>query len=113
MGCADETISRWSAPRGVLAFPVSVDFIKQIRVTYAQGEDDNGKPRIVLVKTESDCEFKGNEVSFSLTQEETLSFNADEYVEIQVQIYDVNGVPYVGDEVRVRVSDVINEGVAW
>ena len=113
MGCADEAISRWSAPPVILEFPRSVDFIKKIRMTYAQGYDDNGKPKIVIEKTEADAVFSGNKVTFQITQEENLRLNAKEFVQIEVQIYDTNGVPIVSDAVRVRYQDVINEGVSW
>lgn len=113
MGCGDNSIARWSAPTCELRFDVSVDFIKQIRITYAQGEGEDGKPKIKIVKTEADCEFSENIVRFGLTQDETLSLDPNELVQIEVQVYDIHGVPYVGETVIVGVKNVINEGVSW
>lgn len=113
MGCADNSISRWTAPTVELLFPRTVDFIRQIRITFAQGIDEKYRPKIVIVKTEADAEFEGNKVTFRLTQEDTLRLSADELVQIEVQVYDIHGVPFVGDAVKVRVQDVVNEGVTW
>ena len=114
MGCADNQIARWSAPECELRFRISVEkFIKKIRITFAQGNDESGNPKIVVVKTEKDCEFSQNVIKFGLTQEETLSFDPNEYIQIEIQAYDIHGVPYIGDTIFAEVKDVINEGVSW
>lgn len=113
MVCCDSGITRWSAPKNVLRFPISVDFIKQIRVTYAQGKGADGKPNIVFTKTEADCEFKDNAVSYTLSQEETLGLDPQELVDIQVQGYDRHGAPFVSDIVHRTVIDILNEEVSW
>ena len=114
MGCTNDSISRWESPVCELLFgDVDTNFIEKIRVTFAQGRDENGKKRIVFEKTEKDFKFEGNRASFALTQEETLSLDPNEYLILQIQIYDKNGTPYVSDEGLVGVNDVINEGVSW
>lgn len=111
--CEGNGISRWSAPKNVLVFPLNVSFIEKIRITYAQGEDEDGKPLILFEKTEADCEFRENQVLYDLSQEETLMLDTKELVAIQVQGYDNRGVPFVGDVVYSTVDDVLNEGVSW
>lgn len=113
MSFCESNISRWTAPVCEIEFDRKTDFISKIRITFAQGYDENGKEIIVLEKTEKDCEFSDNIVRFNLSQEETLSFNENELVVIQVQIYDINGVPMISEKGIVGLNDVINEGVSW
>lgn len=114
MGCTNNSISRWESPVCEITFgDVSTTFIDKIRVTFAQGRDGQGRKKIVLEKTEKDCQFGENSVSFSLTQEETLSLDPNEFLVLQIQIYDKNGTPYLSNEGLVSVGDVINEGVSW
>ena len=113
MGCTDNALHRWTSPTIELAFPLSVDFIDKIRITFAQGVGDDGKPNIVIVKTEADATFEQNKVVFKLLQEDTLLLSADQLVSVEVQVYDVHGEPFVSDVVKVRAEDVINEGVSW
>jgi hypothetical protein len=114
MSCVSNSISRWESPICELRFKeISANFVDKIRFTFAQRESYSDKEKIVIEKTEKDCIIGENTITFSLSQEETLMLDPNEYLVIQIQIYDKNGIPYVSSKGTALVRDVINEGVSW
>lgn len=67
-----------STPKHTFKLPFDTSLIDKIRVTYAQ----NGIP--LLTKEKEDCTLEGDTVTIRLSQEETLKF--DENARVQVQI---------------------------
>ena len=74
-------------------------------ITYAQYDN------IVLEKTKADCEIDWEYVSLMLTQEETLSFVADEPVKIQIRGRYPDGSAFATNIVTVPINNVIKDGV--
>jgi hypothetical protein len=102
----ENSFIKGSSPKNILTFPISVvDFVKKITITFAQGGE------IVIEKTESDCLFEENRVMFDFTQEETLKFDSEKLIEIQVKVLDINDKVFVSRIERKRVLDVINKEI--
>lgn len=59
---------------------LDITSIKKLLVVYAQDE------KVLFEKTENDCEITENEIKVRLSQEETLLFDFEKFVEIQLQI---------------------------
>lgn len=71
---------RGTTPTHVFTLPFNVDLIKEVKIIYSQG----GKK--VLTKCKADCTLNDNDITLTLTQEETLKFSCLNDVEIQLKI---------------------------
>lgn len=69
-----------TTPTHVFTVPFKADTIKKLEIVYAQ----SGKA--VVTKNIGDCEISGNEISVTLTQEDTLSFNDEENIAIRIRV---------------------------
>ena len=76
---------RGTTPTHTFELPFETALIKSVRITYAH----NKKP--VLVKKTEQCVMEGSTVSVKLTQEDTLLFENNWLVEIQLQILTKDG----------------------
>lgn len=74
-----------TTPTHTFTLPISVELIKTVEITYAQG----GK--VVLRKSNADVNLEGNEVSLRLTQADTFSFDATVPAEIQIRLLLTDG----------------------
>lgn len=96
---------RGSTPTHVFRLPISTELIKALRITYVQ------KQKTVLEKTEQDVTMDGTTISLRLTQEETLAFNAECRVKIQLKVLTVNEEVLASRITEVFVEQVLNEEV--
>ena len=96
---------RGSTPTHVFRLPISTELIKALRITYVQ------KQKTVLEKTEQDVTMDGTTISLRLTQEETLAFNAECRVKIQLKVLTVNEDVLASRITEVFVEQVLNEEV--
>lgn len=77
---------RATTPTHIFTLPFDTSLLKEIRVTYAtEGKD------IILQKTEADCTLDGSDIKIELTQEETLLFEAQNRVLIQLRVLTTDG----------------------
>lgn len=96
---------RATTPTHTFELPFGLDYIKRLLITYKQGDT------IVLEKTEADVTFDGNVATLTLTQDETLKFNADEVVKVQIRVLTQNGAAPASRTFLVPVADVLNPEV--
>ena len=96
---------RGTTPTHTFSLDFSAELIAALRVTYAQDGE------IILSKTESDVEVSGNEISVRLTQEETLKFNEESDVEIQLKILSTSGDVLASPVYTVHPLRIIDEEV--
>jgi hypothetical protein len=75
---------RGTTPNHTFTLPFDVKTIAEIHIIYSQGSRK-------LVKRKSDCTLKGNTVTVKFTQDETLSFDSRQLVELQVRVLTNNG----------------------
>ena len=87
-------------------FNVNVDLTNAdvIYITYKQGNDT------VVEKVKSDCEITSTSVSVTLTQEDTLKFNASD-VEIQIRARFPDDSAIASNIMRTSVTRVLKSGV--
>ena len=80
---------RASTPTHEFEMPFGSEFYKRVLITYKQNDE------IVLEKTERDVSWSGNVMSLTLTQEETLKFNDNVSVVIQIRVltHDDKSIP--------------------
>ena len=98
-------IFRATTPTHIYTLPIDTSMLKRIRVTYEQ-ED-----RTILEKTETDCELVGSEIRITLTQEETLLFDSDHRVKIQLRVLTNDGKALASEIVRKYARSCLNEEV--
>lgn len=68
-----------TTPTHTFTLPISVELIKTVEITYAQG----GK--IVLQKGNADVEMKDKKVILHLTQEDTFALEAAQLINVQLR----------------------------
>lgn len=96
---------RGTTPTHIFQLPIPVATIDQLRITYAQGSN------VVLEKTEADVSKTGKTVRYTLTQEESLLFEAGPAVNVQVRVLTTDGTAMASGIKRLNVNEVLNEEV--
>lgn len=76
---------RGTTPTHIFRLPFSVLAIQDVRVIYAQRDEQ------ILVKETADCTLEGNRISVTLTQEDTFKFDHSKCVQIQVRVSTAGG----------------------
>lgn len=74
-----------TTPTHTFSLPISVDMIKTVEITYAQGD------KVVLTKHTDDVEMEGKKVILHLTQEDTFALEAAKLVNVQLRPLLVDG----------------------
>lgn len=95
-------MQRATTPTHKFTLPFDTSLLKEIRITYQQ----NGKN--VLKKEEADCEMSGNEIRVTLTQEETLKFEASKIALIQLRVLLVDGTVSASQIMSDLVTDCLD-----
>lgn len=79
------TILPGTTPVQSFTIPIDTGLVKNARVVYAQ------RDAVIVVREGDGLKMEGNEISFRLTQEETLRFQPDSPVNIQLRILTHDG----------------------
>ena len=99
-------VVRGTTPEHEFDVPYSLEMIKDVRVTYAQGK------KTVFTKKLYNCRIENGKVYIALTQEETLMFVPNKPLEIELKILLFNNKVVVSEEpILLRVVDTLNEEV--
>lgn len=96
---------RGTTPTHIFNLPFAASTISKLRLTYAQNGDT------VLEKTETDCTFDGNTVSVKLSQEESLLFEEQYKVELQLKALTTDGETMATAIKAISVGRILNEEV--
>lgn len=96
---------RGTTPMHVFTHSLDPSDFEKIRIIYSQ---DN---TVLFVKTMEDCEVEGNTITVRLTQENTLAFDHNLPVDIQVRILTKDKVALASAVKTVRVSRCLENGV--
>ena len=94
-----------TTPLHTFSLPFDTESVKTIQITYAQ--DDVVK----LTKKNPDVQLSGNTASVKLTQEDTLKFNADSCVEIQVRVLTTGGDALASDIIKTGCRRILDDEV--
>lgn len=96
---------RGTTPTHTFELPFSASNFVVYTVTYSQANN------VIVKKEKNDCEESGNKILVMLTQEETLKFNTNDVVEIQIKAMDSDGVVTASDVVRTTAKKILDEVV--
>lgn len=99
------TIYQGSTPTNEFSVPFPADAIAEAVITYEQ----DGKT--VLEKHTEDLAIADYSVTAELTQEETLRFEADKIVVIQIKVKTTDGKVIPSDKMYASVYEVLNKEV--
>lgn len=94
-----------TTPKQYFELPFSTSLLEKVSVTYRQ------KERNVLVKRTEDCIYEDNYIIVPLTQEDTLLFNPNHVVEVQIKVKALNGEVMGCDEYRLAVEEIFDKEV--
>lgn len=97
---------RGTTPTHTFTIPIDVSQIADLRVSYAQCENE------IITKTKEDCVFlSGKIISVTLTQEDTFKFDCSKQVKVQVRILTVEGVVVSSKVKLLTVEQCLNDEV--
>lgn len=96
---------RGTTPTITFTLPFDVSFCSCVWVTFAQGDKE------VLTKATDSCTLEGNTVSVRLTQEETLSFDCKQRLQIQICVLTPGGDVVRSDIIETSVSKCLKAEV--
>lgn len=107
-GCADvKTIRQKTTPTHTFTLPFSTDILDLVEVTYKQ----ENRVKLVKKSTEESVKMDGSDVIITLTQGDTLAFNPDLPVYIQVCVLSKEGNALTSNVIRTAVSKVLNRDI--
>lgn len=97
---------RGTTPTLTFIFPFEVSgAVKDLRITFVQNDET------VLEKKIEDCTLDGEKVVLKLTQEDTLKFDENEIVKIQVKFVDYDGGVLASKPINKRCYEIFNEEI--
>lgn len=96
---------RGTTPTHRFAIPFDTSMLAEVLITYGQRGEE------ILTKDIDDCTLSGNEISITLTQEETLKFEADAPLQIQLRALTQSGDAVASRIAVIDVGDVLNDEV--
>ena len=94
-----------TTPKHTFNLDIKTELIDKLRISYEQ----NGK--IILSKEKKDCTIGESAISTSLTQEETLKFDAPGNARIQLHATTTNGKALVTRPLSVPVYILLDKAV--
>lgn len=98
-------MNRLTTPRFTFVLPFEGSNVKALRVYFKQNDS------LVLTKDISQCSIHGSEVSFTLTQEETLNFRCLEYARVQLHVLTEKEEAFVSEIYDVYVGECLGSEV--
>lgn len=98
-------MKRLTTPRFTFIIPFDGSNVKSLRVYFEQNDE------LILTKDISHCSIQGSEVSFALTQEETLKFECLEFARVQLHVLTVNGEAFLSDTFDIYVEKCLGQEV--
>ena len=99
------SFSRGTTPTHTLTLPFEKELLADLRINYFQDK------REVLVKEKKDVNISGNDITLTLSQEETFKFEEGKNVFIQLKIKTVNGKVLNSDIIEMRIDKSLDNEV--
>lgn len=94
-----------TTPTHIFYIKFETSLIKKISIIYVQNDET------ILLKKENDVILKDKEISFKLTQEETLKFKENDLVNIQLKIKTISDDVYVSDIIVSDIKEVLDKEI--
>ena len=95
---------RGTTPTLSFRLPFDTNTLKKFYITFNQNE------KTILEKTAEDCILKGNVISLSLNQEETLAFAPKGNVKIQIRAKTLLDEAIASNIIITTVGDILKDG---
>lgn len=94
-----------STPTHRFTLPFNVDRIDSLFITYRQ------KGNVIFEKTGADCLLEGNQITVTLSQQETHLFTSTFNAEAQLNILTTDGKRLVSKKYTISVSENLHDEV--
>lgn len=101
IGC----FSPGTTPTHTFTLPFEKEMLAEVRITYTQNKEK------IITKEIEDLEVEGNDISLTLTQEETFLFKEGKNVSIQLKIKTTEGLVFNSDILEMRVDQSLDNEV--
>ena len=95
---------RGTTPTLQFKLPFSAENIEVLNIAFAQ------KNNVVLEKGLEDAEIEGDTVNVTLSQEDTLAFDADISVEMQIRCRNTDGNALASNIIKTKAKRILKEG---
>ena len=94
-----------TTPTIVFNLPFNVSVIENCEIYFAQNDE------LVVTKGYNDCILSGNTMTVQLFQSDTLQFDPEEKLQIQVRFRYTNGTAEATNITKVKVGDLLSDAV--
>jgi hypothetical protein len=101
IGC----FSPGTTPTHTFTLPFEKEMLAEVRITYTQNK------KRIITKEIDDLEINGNDISLTLTQEETFLFEEGKNVSIQLKIKTTEGLVFNSNVMKMRVDPSLDKEV--
>ena len=98
---------RGTTPTHVFTLPFPTNAVSEVLICYYQRDQP------VLEKRTADCTFEGNDITLTLTQEETLKFDSKALIQIQLRVLTTEGVALATEIYCTAAGRVLNDEVMY
>ena len=99
----EQTIFQGSTPTNEFTMPFPAEAIEKVIISYEQNDT------VVLEKHTEDITISDYLLAVKLTQEETLKFEEDKLVAIQIKVKTTDGEVIPSEKIYDHIADVINK----
>lgn len=94
---------RGTTPTHIFKLPFTTEYVSKVKIAYKQDT------AVVLRKNTEDCKLEDDRVSVTLTREESLLFNSQAFVKVQLEAELREGGTLVSDIFVLRVAELLCE----
>lgn len=98
-------MTRGTTPTHTFKLPFSSSMVKEAMIIYAQNDVE------VFRKNTEDCIIEGDEISVTLTQEETFMLNHRQNVQIQLRVLTTEGKALASNVNVISIHQCLNDEV--
>lgn len=99
------SFSRGTTPEQIFTLPFEKELVTDLRITYVQSN------KKIITKNMADVEIDGNDVKFTLSQEETFKFSEGENISVQLKIKTTDNLVFNSDIINIRVDPTLDDEV--
>ena len=96
---------RGTTPRLEFTLPFETSLLAEAWITLSQDKE------AILDKTLKDCKCEGNTLVLKLSQEETLKFEQNSRIEMQLRVRTLSGDAFASDIISDKADRILKEGV--
>lgn len=99
------SFSPGTTPTHTFTLPFGKEMLSEVRITYIQNK------KKIITKEIDDLEIDGNDISLTLTQEETFLFEEGRNVSIQLKIKTTDELVFNSDIIEMRINKSLDNEV--